>query len=289
MMDFRAIVAGLAFSFMWSSAFTSARLVVADAPPLGALSARFYISGLLAVGIAAALRQSWKMSRKQWGAVILFGVFQNALYLGLNFVGVQWVEASVAVIVASLLPLLVALASRVIFGERLPLLGMLGLVTGFAGVALIMSGRISAGVDLTGLTLLLLGALALTAATLLVRDALPRGNLLMVVGLQMLAGATALLPAAMLFDDGGVRWSLSLVLAFAYTTLVPGIAATVLWFWLVRRIGATRAATWHFMNPFFGVAVAALVLGESLGLRDVLGVAVVGAGILAVQVSRART
>ncbi|WP_118135414.1 DMT family transporter [Oceanicella sp. SM1341] len=288
-MDFRAIVAGLAFSFMWSSAFTSARLVVADAPPLGALSARFYISGLLAVGIAAALRQSWKMSRKQWGAVILFGVFQNALYLGLNFVGVQWVEASVAVIVASLLPLLVALASRVIFGERLPLLGMLGLVTGFAGVALIMSGRISAGVDLTGLTLLLLGALALTAATLLVRDALPRGNLLMVVGLQMLAGATALLPAAMLFDDGGVRWSLSLVLAFAYTTLVPGIAATVLWFWLVRRIGATRAATWHFMNPFFGVAVAALVLGESLGLRDVLGVAVVGAGILAVQVSRART
>ena len=58
----------------------------------------------------------------------------------------------------------------------------------------------------------------------------------------------------------------ALVLAFAYTTLVPGLAATVVWFWLVNRIGATRAATFHFLNPFFGVAVAAAFLGETLGL-----------------------
>ncbi|QDL93645.1 DMT family transporter [Paroceanicella profunda] len=285
-MDFRAVFAGLAFSLMWSSAFTSARLVVADAPPLFALSARFCVSGLLAVGIAAALRQSWKMSRKQWGAVILFGLFQNAIYLGLNFVAIQWVEASVAVIVASLLPLLVALASWLIYRERLPLLGSAGLALGFAGVAVIMGGRLSAGVDPFGLLLMFLGALALTVATLLVRDALPRGNLLMIVGLQMLAGSAALLPAALVHDTWHLHWSLSLVLAFTYTTLVPGIGATVVWFWLVRRIGATRAATYHFMNPFFGVAVAALVLGERLGARDVLGVAVVGAGILAVQLSR---
>ena len=60
----------------------------------------------------------------------------------------------------------------------------------------------------------------------------------------------------------------------------------MLWFALVRRIGAVKAATFHFLNPFFGVVIAALLLGEGIRLTDMLGVAVVMAGILAVQISR---
>ncbi|HMB47134.1 MAG TPA: DMT family transporter, partial [Afifellaceae bacterium] len=95
-----------------------------------------------------------------------------------------------------------------------------------------------------------------------------------------------LLPVALVFDTWEVQWTWRLAASFTYTTLVPGIAATVTWFWLVRRIGPTRAATYHFLNPFLGVAVAALVLGETIGLRDIAGVVIVAAGILAVQISR---
>jgi drug/metabolite transporter (DMT)-like permease len=59
------------------------------------------------------------------------------------------------------------------------------------------------------------------------------------------------------------------------------------WFTLVRRIGPTRAATFHFLNPFLGVAIAALVLGEALRPLDLVGVAIITAGILAVQRARA--
>ena len=114
-MDIRAILMGLAFAFMWSSAFTSARIIVEYAPPLYALSARFFISGLLGVSIALALGQTWRLTRGQLRATILFGICQNALYLGLNFVAMQWVEASLAAIIASALPLLVALAGWTIF------------------------------------------------------------------------------------------------------------------------------------------------------------------------------
>ena len=55
-MDIRAIAMGVAFAVMWSSAFTSARIIVAAAPPLTALSLRFLISGLMGVAIALALR-----------------------------------------------------------------------------------------------------------------------------------------------------------------------------------------------------------------------------------------
>ena len=67
--------------------------------------------------------------------------------------------------------------------------------------------------------------------------------------------------------------------------LVPGIAATWVWFLLVGRIGAVRAATFHFLTPFFGVATGALLLGERLGAGDVIGVGIIMAGILAVQLS----
>jgi drug/metabolite transporter (DMT)-like permease len=70
---------------------------------------------------------------------------------------------------------------------------------------------------------------------------------------------------------------------------VPGLAATWIWFALVGRIGATRAATFHFLNPVFGVAVAAALLGEQLRLIDVVGVGIVTFGILAVQLARRQT
>lgn len=285
-MDIRAILAGLAFAFMWSSAFTSARIIVAAAPPLTALSLRFLISGLLGIVIAWMLGQSWKLTPGQWRATVIFGICQNALYLGLNFVAMQTIEASLAAIIASTMPLLVALAGWAIYGERVGLLGLAGLIAGVAGVVIIMGARLQIGVDMAGLVLCVLGVIALTFATLMVRGATSGGNFLMVVGLQMLVGSAVLSVVALSTETIRIDWSWQLVAAFAYTTLIPGLAATLVWFWLVNRIGAVKAATFHFLNPFLGVAVAAVILGEQLGLREITGVAVIAAGILAVQLSQ---
>lgn len=285
-MDFRAIGMGLAFAFMWSSAFTSARIIVAAAPPLTALSLRFLISGLIGVAIARAMGQSWRLTGGQWRATVLFGICQNALYLGLYFVAMQTVEASLAAIVASTMPLLVALAGWLIFRDRVRPLGIAGLLAGLVGVTLIMGSRLGDGADLFGVGLCVVGVLALTFATLAVREASSGGNLLMIVGLQMLVGSFALAFPALALEPFEVAWSWKLAAAFAYTTLVPGLAATLVWFLLVNRIGAVRAATFHFLNPFLGVAIAAALLGEALGVVDMIGVAIIMAGILAVQLAK---
>ena len=285
-MDIRAILLGLAFVLMWSSAFTSARFIVADMSPLFALSVRYLISGLLGVGVALALGQSMRLTPSQWRATIIFGILQNAVYLGLNFVAMQTVQASLAAIIASTMPLLVGFAVWAIFGERLKPLGIIGLIAGVIGVAIIMGARLNGEVDMFGVGLCVIGVIALTAATLLVRGATSGGNFLMIVGLQMLVGCIALSLATFAFETPRIDPSWPLFVAFTYTCLFPGLAATIIWFWLVNRIGATRAATFHFLNPFFGVATAALLLSEPLGGRDILGVVIIAAGILAVQISR---
>lgn len=286
-MQIRALFMGLAFAVMWSSAFTSARIIVAHAPPMGTLALRFAISGLLAVWIARRLGEAASFNRAQWRAIIVFGICQNALYLGLNFVAMQTIEASLASIIASSMPLLVGAAGWLVFRERLSPLALAGLLAGMAGVALIMGARLSGGVDLFGLALCVAGVVALTVATLSVTGASSGGNVLMVVGAQMLVGAAALAVVSLALElPYEVDWTWQLGAAFTYTTLVPGLAATFVWFKLVGMIGPVRAATFHFLNPFLGVAIAALVLGETLRPLDLAGVAIIMGGILAVQLSR---
>ncbi|WP_439155305.1 DMT family transporter [Yoonia sp.] len=286
-MDIKAIIMGVAFAAMWSSAFTSARVIVEYAPPLSALALRFLISGLLGVAIAWALGQSARLTRAQWLAVVVFGVCQNALYLGLNFVAMQTVEASFAAIIASTMPLLVALAGWLIFGAKVRPLGVAGLIAGVFGVVLIMGARIQGGVDPFGFVLVLLGVFSLTAATLAVGRAQWNGNVLMIVGLQMLVGSAILWVPALAFETlDNIIWNWQLVVAFIYTTLVPGLAATLVWFLLVGRIGTVKASTFHFLNPFLGVAIAAMILGEAIGVLDIVGVAIIAGGILAVQLSK---
>jgi drug/metabolite transporter (DMT)-like permease len=285
-MDLRAIFMGLTFAMIWASAFTSARILVTQAPPLAVSSVRFFIAGVIGVAIARALGQSFRLTPLQWRATLVFGFCQNGLYLGLNFVAMQTVEASLAAIVASTMPLIVAFLGWTVLRDRLPWMAIAGLLLGMCGVTVIMEARLTQGADLFGLCLCILGSLALAIATLTMRNATSNGNMLMVVGLQMFVGAivlglVSLLTETWRFDPTPAFW-----IAFPYTVVFPGLIGTWLWFALVARTGATRAATFHFLTPFFGVLTAAVLLGEGLTWRDVIGVAIVTLGILAVQVSR---
>jgi drug/metabolite transporter (DMT)-like permease len=285
-MDWRALGLGLLFATIWSSAFTSSRIVVEYWPPFLVLTVRFAFSGLVALGIGYALGQRIRLTRAEWQAVVVFGFCQNALYLGLFHFAMRTVEAGLAAIIASSLPLCVAALGRVFLGHRLTPLALAGLAAGFVGVLVIMTARLGHGLDWGGVAACVVGVLGLAVATLTLSNAAAGGSLWIVVGLQMLVGAAALLPASLVFETWTVASPARFWAAFLYSALVSGVVATMVWFVLVRRIGATRAATFHFLNPFLGVAIAAAVLGERVSGRDLVGVAIIMAGILAVQLAR---
>ena len=286
-MDFRSILMGVSFSFIWSSAFTSAKILVTAASPLMVLSLRFFISGLLGIAIARMLGQKIQLNKGEWTVVVIIGISQNAIYLAFNFIAMQWIEASLAAIIASLLPLVVAAVCWIFLGEKTGFKGMLGLIVGFGGVLVIMLDKLSSSNAYLGMTLCLIAVAALAGATLYVGRMMSLNkNVVMIVGLQMLVGSITLFPFSLIFETWNIEWSTSFVLAFLYTTLVPGLLGTLIWFFLVRRIGPVKAATFHFLNPFFGVLVAAFILSEPLSISDGIGVTIIMAGILLVQLSR---
>lgn len=286
-LDWLAVLLGVLFSIVWSSAFTTAWIIVQSVEPFTALTARFGVSAAIAIGLAKLLGQSFRLTRSQWQAVLLFGFFQNAVYLGANWVAAQWIEASLAAIIGSTMPLQVALLGGILLHDRLDRVGYLGLVAGFLGVLIILWPRMSFGPDGLGIILCVLASLGLCLATLVVRRATSEGNLLMIVGLQMVVGCLVVAIPAVTFESMQMPvWTTRLTLAFAYQVIMPGIVATLIWFTLVNRVGPTRASSFHYLNPFIGVAVAAVILGDRIGTMDILGIMVITLGIIAVSRTR---
>ena len=282
--DYKSALLGIAFVIMWSSAFTSAKVLVQYSPPLFILAIRFLISGSIGILLAYLMGQRINFSKNEWKVIIIFGICQNSIYLGLNFIAMKWVDAGIGAVIASTLPIMVATFSIIMRIENLNILRLFGLCIGFSGVLLIMIQRIEDPTSILGLFFCSVGAIALAIATIVVNKTATKGeNILMIVGLQMLIGSLTLFPFALIIEDWFLKPTLPFFISFCYTTIFPGLVATVIWLKLVGRIGATQASSYHFLNPFFGVVTAAALLSENLTLFDYSAVIIITLGIVIIQ------
>ena len=72
-------------------------------------------------------------------------------------------------------------------------------------------------------------------------------------------------------------------MSFWYVVLVMSLGASLLWFWLLTHGEASRVSAYYFLTPVFGLALAALLLHEPVGLRDTGGLIAIALGISLVQ------
>ena len=286
-MEAKSIIMGLVFVALWSSAFTSAKIIVEHAPPFLALGIRFFFTGLFGLGISYYFHKSTNLTYNEWLSLIAFGICQNSIYLGLNFAAMEHIDAFLAVIIASLLPIFVSTLSWITKVEKIGFLGIVGLLFGLVGCWVILNERIQISSNLIGITFCSIGAIALAVATLLVKNTVSQKSLLLrIVSLQMLVGGAPLFLASYILETWHIKFSIPFVIAFLYTCFFPGLIATIIWFNLVRKEGAIRAASFHFLNPPMGVLIAVVILAETIGPSDVLGILILMMAILLIQGSK---
>ena len=283
-MEFKHILLGVGFALIWASAFPSAKLAVQFCPPFFFLFLRFSLAGLFSILLGTCLGQNFRFDHKDLIWIAIFGLIQNGLYLGLIFLALTKIDSNISVIIASILPLTVAFFSWLIFKSKMSLLGLSGLVVGLFGVLLIMLQRVEKEYEILGITLCLLGLLATTFSTLIITKInINKNNILIIVGLQMLAGSIFLLPLSYFFEVWDVSFSITFLFTFLYIAAFPGIIGPVIWFYLQKEIGAVKYASFHFLVPFFGIGISYFLLGETLTFSDVIGVVVIILGLYLVN------
>jgi drug/metabolite transporter (DMT)-like permease len=278
------------FCILWSSAFSVTKLALADCPPLLLLTARFLIAGLVMLGAARGSMETWRgLARRDLVVFAVLGIANNALYLGLNYVGMRSISSGLSALIVSANPVLTALFAAIFLDERLTWRKAAGLVLGVAGIAFVVEGRIVSGQDSPVGILFTIGALvSLVGGTILFTWLAPKGGLWIGNSLQNLAGGLALAPFALTLESvGEVVPSRQLIWAVAYTALLVSVVGYLLWFHLLTRSGATAASAYHFMMPPLGMLFGWLLLGEHVAFADLIGIVPVALGIYLITCSRA--
>src|SRR5439155_14606642 len=147
-----AVAVALATVYVvWGSTYLAMRITDRSMPPLLMSSARFLIAGSVLYALTARGRRP---TLREWRAAAIVG----ALLLGIGNAGVAWAEtrlnSGLAALIVAVMPLYVAFFDRAIFGRRLSMPAVAGLIVGFAGVGLLVR---PGGISHAGVALILLG------------------------------------------------------------------------------------------------------------------------------------
>jgi len=270
-----------AFCLLWASAFSVAKLAIADCPPLLLLMTRFLLAGMLMLGAAAICGMKLTLSRRDWLVFAALGVANQAAYLGLSYVGIQSVSSGLVALVISSNPVLTVMMAAVFLGERMTWRRAAGLLLGIGGVAFVVESHLSGSVEhAAGIAFTIAALIAMAGGTILFKKFAPKGELWIGTGAQSLSAGVALLPFAFAFESvSDVVPTWRLLTALAYLIVFVSVAAYLLWFYLLTVSGATAASSYHFMMPPLGMLFGWLLLGEHVAPADLAGIVPVAIGI----------
>jgi drug/metabolite transporter (DMT)-like permease len=260
------------------------RIAVAEAEPLAVAALRYAGAGLVLIAIALAVRQPRvRATFAQWWPVIVLGVLQFGLFGWLFTASPQYVPAARAALVLATMPMLTLALSVLLGRERLTPPKFFGAMLAFGGVALALGDRaLTTGAEAWKGDLLMFGA-ALVGSVYNVLTGLyaRRFPPLTMTAVQAPVGAVALFVALALTGDvsdlvgfTSVGW-----LAVAFLATIGGAATFYSWIWALERAAPSRVAVTVSLNPVAAAILGALVLGEPVTTRLLLGLVGVVAGI----------
>ena len=275
------VIAFASLYIIWGSTYLGMRIAIETIPPFLMAGTRFLVAGA-ALYAMAALNGSPPPSRRQWFSA---GVVGTLLLVGGNG-GVVWAEQFVASSVAALIvgaePLWVTVLDWVRpRGQRPTPFAAAGLLTGFAGVVLLIApwkGR-GGGVDPISALVLLIAILCWAVGSIYSRNADTPASPVMATGANMLAGSAGLLilsaAAGELGDFSVAAVSARSWIAWIYLIVFGAICGFTAYIWLLKNTSLAAASTYAYVNP-----IVAVFLGWAIGGETVTGRMLVAAGVI---------
>jgi drug/metabolite transporter (DMT)-like permease len=282
---------------VWGSTYLGIRIAVESIPPFTMGSTRFLIAGLVMLAVIAVIRRGAiaRPTPTQLRDSFIVGALLMGGGMGAVAWGEQTVPSGIAALLIAMMPVWVAIFSRVFLHERLPLAAMLGIGVGMAGVAILVgpSIAIDGSLDPAGIVALLISPICWAAGSVFAahRAKLPEDPFV-ATGFQMLSGA-AVLGALAIVTGELLTFRLDQVtqealIALAYLTLVGSLVAFTAYVWVLRHAPLPLIATYAFVNPVVAVVLGAIVLNETVTPLQVVAGAVIVVGVALIIVSRSR-
>ncbi len=278
----------IGFVLLWNSGFIGAEYGLPYTGPFTLVFWR-YLALTILIGLYLMLKRRFK--KISWSVVgynmsvgfLAHGVWLTCVLLSLD----QGVPAGIIALVVALQPLVTGVFSGIVVGEPTPFHRWMGLIIGFGGVALTVLSRIDfqAPESIFGYLIPLGSVVAITAGTLIQRKLdisttnyhLPIDQTLFY---QSLATVLALAIPAIFWEKLETQWKPEFIYAMIWLTVGVSLGAYALMWRLLERMDATRVARLFYFGPPVTMLMAWVAFGDTLIMIDIIGLAVVLAGIL---------
>jgi len=236
---------------------------------------------------AAAGGSPLRPERRHLGAVV--GVALSLTVgssLGIAF-GVQRVDAGVASLLVSTTPIITLALEYLLTRERHTWHGIVGVVAGFAGVAVVAFGEQRGGASqVLGVLYMVLGSFGWSLGLVLMRThgaGAPRSTLL---AWQFLLATPLLLVVGWMTTGLRAEWSALFVAAVIYTGLMAKGVSFFLQLTVVRLGNAVHASLTAFLMPVFGTLAGVLLLSETVQPSQLVGAVAILGGVVLVMHAR---
>lgn len=273
---------------VWGSTYLAIRVAVESLPPFLLAGARFIIAGML-MFVWLRLKGLPMPDKKQWLHATIAGVLMLLGGNGLVVWAEQTVSSSLTALLVALTPVWFALLDWARPAGRRPAnYTFVGIMVGFAGVALLVSGRNSSDVAVSqnpwGVAALVVAGLSWAAGSLWSRYNAKPESPWMNSALQMICGGVALSLLSLVHGEPAhFRWaqvSTQSWLALLYLIVFGSWIAFSAYVWLLKVSTPARVATYAYVNPVIAVLLGHLLLAEPFGGRTLWAAAIILAGVM---------
>ena len=274
----------LASTLLMASAFVVSKLFIVDGiHPLVLVASRFTLAGALAI-IWLSLRRQLETPKTlaDVGGVFLVGTLQTAVLFGTGFIAMEHLSAATISLLTLTMPIWVTGMLALINRKFPPLLQLIALGVGMAGVALIIGSGVSeAGMgELQWFALALVGAACWASATVFTKTSGLSITGWSLNAWQMLVGGGEVLILALAMDLPGIKLVLvSDILLFIWLVVPASILSFGFWFSALKLGGAAVTSGYLFLIPLFTALISVPVLNASFAPMQLLGGVAVGAAV----------
>ena len=286
-MDGRSWAGIAVLGAVWGSSFFFFEVALETLGPVTVAFARVAIAALVLFGLLRIARLALPTDWRSWRALAVMGILNNAI----PFTLIAWAQVAIEGGLASILnattPIFsVVLAVFVARQETLTANRLAGVLLGFGGVVVLIGpGALSSlGVSVFSQSLVLLGALSYASAAIYARRHLVAHPPLVTSFAQVATAAAVLLPLAFAIER---PWEASPTIATWGALLAIGTLGTAfaypLYFFLLRRTGATNLMLVTLINPVTALLLGIVVLGETPGWTAFAGMALIFAGLATID------
>lgn len=286
----KAAFQALFVTFLWSTSWVLIKLGLGEIPALTFAGLRYGLAFLVLLPLAlrpAVRTELARLTRRDLWRLARLGVVMYGLTQGAQFLALAYLPAQTTSLLLSFSPVLVALLSALLLGEHPHPRQWSGVALYLVGAGLFLYPAGLAGARALGFVVALVGLFSNALAALLGRALGREARLspLAVTFVSMGVGAAALLVSG-LAVQGLPSLSARSWLIVLWLALVNTAFAFTLWNLTLRRLSAVESSVINNTMLIQIALLAWLFLGESLGVRELLGLLLAALGTLVVQLAR---